>query len=97
MVRYQVKPDRAAENEALVRAVYDELKRTSPPGLRYATFKLDDDVSFVHLSVTESDDGRNPLADVAAFQEFQRGIGERCEVAPVVTQLREIGSFGFSA
>jgi hypothetical protein len=95
MVRYRVKPDRAAENEALVRAVYDELQRTNPPGFRYATFKLDDGVSFVHLSVTENEDGRNPLADVAAFKEFQRGIGERCDVAPAVTALREIGSFGF--
>ena len=29
MVRYKVKPDRVAENEALVRAVYDELQRTA--------------------------------------------------------------------
>jgi hypothetical protein len=93
MVRYRVKPDRAAENEALVRAVYEELHRASPSGLRYATFKLDDGVSFVHLS--ESEGERNPLSDVAAFQEFQRGIGERCEVAPVVTELSEIGSYGF--
>jgi hypothetical protein len=28
MVRYPIKPDRAAENEALVRAVYDELQHT---------------------------------------------------------------------
>ena len=26
MVRYRVQPDRVAENEALVRAVYDELR-----------------------------------------------------------------------
>ena len=53
MVRYKVKPDRAAENEALVRAVYEELARTPPAGLRYATFALDDGVSFVHLSARD--------------------------------------------
>jgi hypothetical protein len=37
MVRYRVKPGRAAENEELVRAVYEELHRTQPPGFRYAT------------------------------------------------------------
>jgi hypothetical protein len=95
MVRYRVKPDRADENEALVCAVYDELKRTSPPGLRYATFRLDDGVSFVHISSTETEDRHNPLPDVAAFQEFQRDIAERCDVAPVVTELHEIGSYGF--
>jgi hypothetical protein len=40
MVRDKVKPDRAAEDEELVRAVYDELRRTEPAGLRYATFQL---------------------------------------------------------
>jgi hypothetical protein len=93
MVRYKVKPDRAAENEALVRAVYEELQRTQPAGLHYATFALDDGVSFVHLSSIETEDGRNPLSDVEAFARFQDGIGDRCEEAPAVAQLREIGSF----
>ena len=69
MVRYEVKPGRTAENEELVRAVYEELARTAPEGLRYATFRLDDGVGFVHLAETE--DGRNPLADVEAFARFQ--------------------------
>jgi hypothetical protein len=93
MVRYKVKPDRAAENEALVRAVYEELQRTQPAGLHYATFALDDGVSFVHLSSIETEDGRNPLSEVEAFARFQEGIGDRCEEAPAVAQLREIGSF----
>jgi hypothetical protein len=40
MVRYTVKPERAAENVELVRAVYDELHGAQPAGLRYATFQL---------------------------------------------------------
>jgi len=95
MVRYKVKPDRAAENEELVRAVFDELQRTDPAGLRYATFQLDDGVSFVHLASIEAEDGRSPLADVKAFRQFQENIGERCDEAPVATELREIGSFRF--
>jgi hypothetical protein len=93
MVRYKLKADRVAENEALVRAVYEELHRAKPTGLRYATFKLDDGVSFVHLSSTESGDGHNPLSDVEAFKTFQAEIGDRCEQPPVVTELEEIGSF----
>ena len=70
MVRYKVKPDRAAENEELVRAVYEELQRTQPAGLHYATFALEDGVSFVHLSSIDTEDGRNPLSDVEAFARF---------------------------
>lgn len=93
MVRYKVKPERAQENEELVRAVYDELQRTAPAGLRYATFQLEDGVSFVHIAQTE--DGQNPLTEVAAFREFQKEVGERCEEPPVVAELREIGSYRF--
>jgi hypothetical protein len=95
MVRYKVKPDRAAENEELVRAVYAELERTRPAGLRYATFVLEDGVSFVHVSSLETEDGRNPLSEVEAFARFQEGIADRCEEPPTVAQLREIGSFRF--
>jgi hypothetical protein len=93
MIRYSVTPDRAAENEALVRAVYEELQRTMPAGLHYATFALEDGVSFVHLCLLDADEGRNPLSDIEAFARFQGGIRDRCAEGPVVAQLREIGSF----
>ena len=81
MVRYKVKPDRAEENEQLVRAVYEELAATAPPALRYATFRLDDGVSFVHIATVEG--AHNALADVR----------DRCEEPPVVTELHEVGSY----
>ena len=93
IVRYKVKPERAAENEELVRAVYAELDREKPAGLHYATFKLDDGVSFIHLAANDAEDGRNPLSDVEAFKRFQENIGDRCEEGPVVSSLREIGSY----
>jgi hypothetical protein len=95
MVRYKVKRERAAQNEQLVRAVYDELARAAPAGLRYATFALGDGVSFVHIASVETEDGHNPLSDVRAFAEFQNGIAARCDEAPVVSDLREVGSFRF--
>ena len=95
MVRYQVKPERAEENERLIRAVYAELEQTAPEGLRYATFKLDDGVSFVHVASNESEDGQSPLRNVKAFQEFQKEAAERCAEPPLATDLYEIGSFRF--
>jgi hypothetical protein len=93
IVRYKVKPERAAENEELVRAVYDELRRVAPEGLRYATFKLDDGLSFVHVAISEEADARSPLTEIGAFKEFQRAIAERCDEPPVVSGAEEIGSF----
>jgi EmrB/QacA subfamily drug resistance transporter len=91
MVRYRVKPDHVAINEELVRAVYAELHRTGPDGIRYATFQLDDGVTFVH--VAETADGHNPLLEVAAFRRFQEKLGDRLAEGPVVTEMRKVGSF----
>ena len=33
IVQYKVKPDRAAENQQLIKAVFEELNRTNPAGL----------------------------------------------------------------
>lgn len=93
MVRYQVKPEQAAANEELVRAVFDELHRVEPTGFGYVTFQLEDGVTFVHL-VSESEEDRPvSLADMPAFQKFLEGIGDRCDVAPVATGMREIASY----
>ena len=97
MVRYKVKPGQATRNEELVRRVYEELQRTAPAGLRYATFVLEDGVSFVHVASVETGEGRNPLTEVAAFRAFQEGIDVRCEEPPTVAGLREVGSYGFWA
>ena len=93
MVRYKVKPDQADANTKLVEAVYDELHRSRPAGFRYATFRLDDGLTFVHLAITETDDGSNPLSGIQAFDRFQEGIAERCDEPPVATEVHEVGSF----
>ena len=67
MVRYKVKPGRAEENMELIRRVFEELAETRPPGLRYASFRMPDGVSFVHVSSVENEAGDNPLTRTAAF------------------------------
>jgi hypothetical protein len=94
MVRYTVKPERAAENEQLVRAVYEELQSTVPPGFHYATFRMEDGVSFVHIASSDAD-GPSPLRDVAAFQRFQQDVAERCVEPPASAELHEVGAFRF--
>jgi hypothetical protein len=95
MVRYKVKADRAAENERFVTAVFEQLKQERPPGLRYATFKLDDGLSFVHIVSHEADDDSNPLGELSAFKEFTANVRDRCDEPPVAVELHEVGSYAF--
>ncbi len=94
MVRYKVKAERAAENESYIRRVFEALEREKPTGIRYASFKLADGVSFVHIASIESPDDRNPLRDLPAFQAFVAEIRQRCDEAPVTVDLNQIGSYG---
>jgi hypothetical protein len=92
MVRYKVRPGRADENETLVRAVYEQLDREGPEGLHYATFRLPDGVSFMHI-VFESDQPGRILGEVAAFKAFVTDIAARCDEPPVTTELTVVGSY----
>lgn len=95
MVSYVVKADRVGENERLVRAVYDELHRVRPAGLRYATFRVDGGSRFVHLAMVDPDMEPHPLTSRPSFEEFSSNIAERCDELPVAVQLDEVGSWGF--
>jgi hypothetical protein len=90
MVRYRATNEaKAAENEALVRAVFDELAQRSPSGLRYASYRFDG-TSFLHVATVETTDP-HPLTSLPAFQRFTEKIKERCVEPPVTTELTPIG------
>ena len=95
VVRYQTRPECADDNEGLIRAVFAELAEVAPEGFRYASFRLDDDVSFLHVAVFDGDE--NPLSTLAAFGAFQSGIKDRCTDGPNPTAARVIASYRFLA
>ncbi len=39
LIRYRTRPEQAGANARLAGAVYAELRRTSPAGVSYATFR----------------------------------------------------------
>ena len=90
VVRYRTNPQHADENARLIRDVFAELAAKRPGGLRYASFLLDDGVSFVHVAVLDAD--QNPLSDSAAFAKFQSGIKDRCAEGPTAADATVIGS-----
>lgn len=93
IVRYRTAEHLADENQSLVEAVFAELAAVRPDGLRYATFRLYDGVTFVHVASIETADGSNPLDAIAAFRAFGQGIGERCEDGPTASTAMLVGSY----
>ncbi len=92
MIRYKVKPDQVERHLELLHAVYQELESTQPDGLRYATFRLEDGVSFVEFALGADLPG--PLPRLEAFRRYRANLEERCDER-VATELHEAGSYRF--
>lgn len=91
VVRYKTKPECADDNERLIRDVFEELAMQRPNGLRYAAFRLDDGVSFLHVALLDGEE--NPLTRSAAFAKFQSEIGSRCAEGPTPSEATVIGDY----
>src|SRR4051812_18297962 len=96
MVRYTTSEATADTNAALVAAVFDELRARAPHGLRYASYRLPDGRTFVHIATVETPDA-NPLLALPAFKAFQAQLKDRCVEPPVVTELSPVGSYDLLA
>jgi len=93
VVSYQVRPEAVAEHVRLIEAVFAQLRAEQPDNVEYKVVRLDDGVSFVHVSSANTPDGSNPLPDMAAFKEFGRDSAARVATAPVPTAADIIGSY----
>jgi len=91
VIRYRTRPDAAEENVRLVEAVYAALAKAKPKDLEYATYRLDDGVTFVH--VARLPDSENPLGALPEFAEFQRQISERCVEQPAPAAATVVGCY----
>jgi hypothetical protein len=95
MVRYTAKPERADENEALSRAVFEELRATTPAGVAYALCREGDD--FVHLFINFDADESAPVTGLPSFKRFEADAIGRWLAPPEATRLSVsvIEAYGF--
>jgi hypothetical protein len=92
MLRAAVKAESVDEVEAAAKAMFAALDRDQPQGIRYASAKLADGVTFVIL--LQVDEGiENPLPAVPEFQEFQASLPGWLAGPPTPEQLTLVGSY----
>ena len=93
IVQYKLKEDRIQQNMRFIKDVFLALNKSKPEGLRYATFQLEDGVSFIHMVSIETEDDSNPLASLKEFKAFTEDIASRCEEPPVASAVETIGNY----
>ncbi|MGF6441246.1 hypothetical protein [Paraburkholderia youngii] len=85
LVRYTIKPEQTAENEALSRAVFDSLRNAAPEHTAYALFR--NGREFIHLFVNLAADDSAAVTELPAFKAYQKGLTERLEAPVEVLRL----------
>lgn len=91
-VRATLKEEHVAEAEAAVRRMFAAIEREGLEGIRYASVRLEDGVTF--LAMLEVDDGvENPLPGLPEAQEFYAKLPEWYAEPPEVGPGTVIGSY----
>ena len=92
MVRSRVKPEHVEEADTAARKFFSAIEQAQLQGIRYASCKLPDGVTYVIL--TEIEEGiEDPRPTLPAYQEFVSQIPGWLAEPPTVEQLTIVGSY----
>jgi hypothetical protein len=92
MVRSTVKPEFVGELEEALGKMFTAIAREQPAGVRYASYRLPDGVTYV-AELEIADGVENPLPAVAEFREFQAGVKDWLAGPPSVEHFEVRGSY----
>jgi hypothetical protein len=93
-VRATLKEEHVADAEAAVKRMFAAIERERLEGIRYASVRLEDGVTF--LALLEVEDGmENPLAGLPEAQEFYASLPGWHAGPPEVGPATVIGSYRF--
>jgi hypothetical protein len=95
IVRYATKAGRADENEALSRAVFDELRVRQPHGVAYALCRDGDD--FLHVFINFDSESADAVVELPSFKAFTANAAERQSAPPDAMRVstKVVDSYGF--
>jgi hypothetical protein len=92
MLRAKVRAESVGDVDAAAKTMFAAIEQAQPAGVRYASCKLSDGVTFVVL--LGLDEGiENPLATVPEFREFQENLKDWLAEPPIPEQLTVVGSY----
>lgn len=88
----KVKPESTGDIEASAQKMFAAIEREAPKGIKYASTRLADGVTY--FVVLEVEDGvENPLPAIPEFQEFQQGLRSWVAEPPNAGPAAIIGNY----
>ena len=95
MVRAKVKPEHVQELDVAAERMFAAIEKLAPEGIRYASGRLPDGVTYVAL-LQVNDGVENPLPALPEFQAFQAGLQSWVSEPPAAEPLAIVGSYRFA-
>ena len=92
LISYMTKPERAEENRAQVRNVFEALHAARPAGLSYTVLEAEDG-RFFHIVETSDPAALEALRSTPAFHTFSGTVGDRQVAAPTTTAVTVVGRY----
>jgi len=90
LVRYRTLNDKADDNQRAIEAVFAELSRKVPSGLRYLAMRAPD-ATFYHVVMAEPE--ARAMTDLDSFRAFREGLHRRTAEPPVSVDLMVVGNY----
>lgn len=92
LIRAKIKDEHVADVENAAKTMFAAINEAHPAGVRYASYRLDDGVTYVIvLDIQEGID--NPLPSIAAFRAFQEDLKGWLAEPPTPEQLTAVGAY----
>ena len=92
MVQAKIKAENVADCDAAAKAMFAEIDKAQPQGVRYTSCKMSDGETYVAL-LELAEGTENPLPAIAAFREFQENLRKWLSGPPVTDNMTVIGSY----
>lgn len=92
IIRAKVKEEHVDEAEAATQKMFAAVSQAQPEGVRYASLKLPDGVTFVAL-VEVAEGVENPLPAIPEWREFGENLNAWRVEDPSVEQAEVVGSY----
>ena len=86
LIRYRVRPNKAAEQAAAVREFVAAIAADAEAQIGYTVYRADE-TAFVHLAEVADAETLARLQSRPYFKAFAEGMRPRCEAPPEVTKL----------
>lgn len=92
-IQYTVSPEFAEANKKNIIKVMEELKSINNPGIRYSSYVLDDEKTFMHFVVFQDEEASKVIGNLESFKHFQAELkASNPEIPPKFENLALVGS-----